>query len=110
MFDGNVVAVGVEGRTFTDVWEERPVVFEALFVDGKAEEWTELEVEEVEEALECVWTWWMLRIEETDEEVDFRPRRPMVLAEEWRYDERGVSGAGEREARLRGVVTRAWAM
>lgn len=39
-------------------------------------------------------------MELTDDEVDFRPRRPIVPAEEWRYEERGVSGAGEREERL----------
>ena len=41
-----------------------------------AEELTEFEVEDVEEALEWLWTWWMLRMEEMDEEVDLRPRRP----------------------------------
>ena len=39
----------------------------------------------------------MLRIEETDEEVDLRPRRP---AEGRRYEECGVRGAGESEDRL----------
>lgn len=83
MFEGNVVAVGVDGSTFTDVWGDRPVFMfeELLWVEGKAEEWTELDVEEVDEALECVCTWWMLRMEETEEEVDLRPRSP---AEEWR--------------------------
>jgi hypothetical protein len=35
------------------------------------------EAEDVDEALECEW-WWcgMERIEETDEDVDLRPRRP----------------------------------
>lgn len=84
MLEGKVVVVGVEGRTLTEVCGERPVVFEALLVDGKAEEWTELDVEEVDEALEWVWTWWMLRMELTDEEVDFRPRRPILPEEEWR--------------------------
>ena len=41
-----------------------------------AEETTELEVEDVEDAFECVWTWWMLRTEDTDEDVDLRPLRP----------------------------------
>lgn len=36
------------------------------------------EAEDVEEALEWVWTWWMERTEETDEEVDLRPRRPAL--------------------------------
>lgn len=35
-----------------------------------------MEAEEVEEALEWVWTWCIERIEETDEDVDLRPRRP----------------------------------
>ena len=36
-------------------------------------------VEEVEEALEWEWTWWMERTLERDEEVDFLPRRPETL-------------------------------
>lgn len=39
----------------------------------------------------------MERIEDTEEDVDFRPRRP---PEERRYEERGVSGAGDAESRL----------
>lgn len=39
----------------------------------------------------------MVRMEETEEEVDLRPRRP-VLAR--RKVERGVRGAGEMECRL----------
>jgi hypothetical protein len=36
-----------------------------------------MDIEEVEEALECVWWWWGIeRMEETEEEVDFLPRRP----------------------------------
>jgi hypothetical protein len=56
-----------------------------------------MEAEEVEDAFECEW-WWcgMERIEETDEDVDFRPRRP---PEEWRYEDRGVRGAGDAESR-----------
>lgn len=51
--------------------------------------------EDVDEALECEW-WWcgMERIEETDEDVDLRPRRPPL---ERRYEERGVRGAGLAE-------------
>ncbi len=37
----------------------------------------ELVVEDVEEALEWLGTWWILRIEEIEEEVDLRPRRPL---------------------------------
>lgn len=55
-----------------------------------------MEAEEVEEAFECVWWWWgMERMDEMEEEVDLRPRRP---PEERRYEERGVSGEGESEA------------
>ena len=39
----------------------------------------------------------MLRMDETEEEVDFRPRRP---ADERRYEECGVRGTGERDDRL----------
>lgn len=45
-------------------------------------------VELVEEALECEWRWWCMdRMEETDEEVDLRPRRP---ADDLRTEDRGV--------------------
>lgn len=39
----------------------------------------------------------MLRIEETDDDVDLRPRNP---ADDRRYDPRGVMGEGESELRL----------
>lgn len=86
MLEGKVLAVGVDGRTLTDVCGERPVrMLDALlWAEGKADECTELEVDEVDEALEWVCTWWMLRTELTDDEVDLRPRRPMVPVEEWR--------------------------
>jgi len=90
MLDGNAAVVGVAGRTLTELCGERDARL-------RAEEFTEFEVEDVEEALEWVWTWWMLRTDETDEEVDLRPRRP---AEGRRYEECGVSGAGDREDRL----------
>lgn len=35
----------------------------------------EFVLEDVDEVLECVCTWWMLRTEETEDEVDLRPRR-----------------------------------
>lgn len=54
-------------------------------------------LDEIEEAFEWARVWWILRMEETDEDVDFRPRRP---TEERRYDPRGVIGDGEREFRL----------
>ena len=45
----------------------------------------------------------MLRIEETEEDVDLRPRRPVL---ERRNVERGVKGEGERDCRfvVMGVV------
>ena len=53
MLEGKALMVGVAGRTLTEVWGERaerpPPVLE-----GKAEECTLLEFEEIEEALECV--------------------------------------------------------
>ena len=52
IFEGKVVVVGVDGRTFTEVWGERPLFLVALLMDGKAEEWTEFEVDDVDEALE----------------------------------------------------------
>ena len=90
MVEGNAVVEGVAGRTLTELCGERDTRF-------KADEFTEFVVEDVEEAFEWVWTWWMLRIEETDEEVDLRPRRP---ADGRRYEECGVRGAGESEDRL----------
>jgi hypothetical protein len=49
-------------------------------VEPVGETTTEADAEEVEEALECEW-WclWMDRIEETDDDVDLRPRRPVEL-------------------------------
>lgn len=67
----------MEGRTLTEEWGEREVL-EKLTL-----EWMELDVEEVEEALEWLGIWWMLRMEETDDEVDLRPRRPPV-PDKWR--------------------------
>lgn len=50
--DGKVEMVGVEGRTLTEVCGERADVFPPLAVEGKAEEWTEFVVDDVDEALE----------------------------------------------------------
>lgn len=75
MLEGKVpvTEVGVEGgSTLTDVCGERDM----------AREWVErlglaTELLEVVEARERLWWWvWMLRTEDTDEEVDFRPRSP----------------------------------
>ena len=65
--------VGVAGSTLTDEWGERAAGSGLLFM---AEDTTELDVEDVEEAFECVCTWWILRTDETDEDVDLRPRSP----------------------------------
>ena len=46
MFEGNAVIVGVVGRTLTDVCGEREVL------EKGTEEWTELEVDDVEDAFE----------------------------------------------------------
>ena len=46
MLEGNAVTVGVAGRTLTEVCGER----EAL--EKGTEEWTELDVDEVEDAFE----------------------------------------------------------
>lgn len=71
MLDGKADVVGVAGRTLTEVWGERETLL--MFVEVEAV----MEFEEVEEALEWVWTWWILRMEEIEEEVDLRPRSPV---------------------------------
>ena len=45
----------------------------------------------------------MLRMEETEDEVDLRPRSP---AEERLNDECGVRGEGDRDSRFRGFAVR----
>lgn len=70
MLEGKDATVGVEGRTLTEVCGDLDD-----FENG-TEEWMELEVEEVEEAFEWVGKWWMLRMEDTDDEVDLRPLKP----------------------------------
>lgn len=52
-------------------------------------------LDDVELAFEWLCTWKLL-IEETDDEVDLRPRRP---PDECRREDRGVNGAGESELR-----------
>lgn len=71
MLEGKAEVVGVAGRTLMELWGER-----AGLGAGRAEEGFEVEVEEGEEALECGCAGWMLRMEEMEEEVDLRPRRP----------------------------------
>jgi hypothetical protein len=72
MFEGKDEDVGVAGRTLmllcgdlVSLWPETETAGEPM------------EMEDVDEALEWEW-WWcgMERIEETDEDVDFLPRRP----------------------------------
>lgn len=63
--------VGVAGRTLTEAWGDfdlRPVTDTAGEV---------MDADEVEDALECEW-WWngIERTEDTEEDVDLRPRRP----------------------------------
>lgn len=71
ILEGKEELVGVAGRTFTEecgdfvLWPETETAGEAS------------EAEDVDEALECEW-WWcgMERMEDMDDDVDFRPRRP----------------------------------
>lgn len=81
MPDGKAACVGVAGRTLTEEWGERAArePEAVLRPEGLARL-----VLEVEEALERV-CWWLgplveggkvLRMEETEEEVLLRPRRP----------------------------------
>ena len=76
MLEGKEDVVGVAGRTLSEVCGERDDL------RLMAEEFTELEVDEVDEALEWEGTWWILRTDETDEDVDLRPWRP--AEERWR--------------------------
>lgn len=59
------------------------------------------DAEDVEEAFEWVLLW-KERIDETDEEVLFRPPNPRP--DERRYEECGVWGCGDRDVRLGGGV------
>lgn len=56
ILEGKAEMVGVAGRTLTDEWGDR-VDLAPPALGGMAEECTLFEVEEVEEALEWVWTW-----------------------------------------------------
>ena len=101
MLEGKcVVVVGVAGRILTEAWGER-VVKVVVFMEAEPDPWAfvllvVIEADDVDDALECEWTWWMLRTDDTEEDVDFRPRRPAL---ERRYEDRGVNGEGERELR-----------
>jgi len=63
----------------------------------------DIDAEEVDDAFECVLLW-NDRIDDTDDDVEFRPFRP--LPEARRYDERGVCGCGDSEFLLGGGVVR----
>jgi len=92
---GNPPAVGVAGRTLTEWCGDRVDCIGVLDTDVDTEP-----LDEVELALLCEW-WWVWcseRTDETDDEVDLRPRRPGP--EERRTVERGVRGDGESEWRL----------
>lgn len=95
MLEGKLEEVGVAGRTLMLLWGDLEGLCEWPLVETAGET---REAEDVDEAFECEW-WWcgMLRIEDTDDEVDFRPRRP---PDERRYEDRGVSGAGDAESLL----------
>jgi hypothetical protein len=92
MFDGNDDDVGVAGSTLTLLCGDFVCLCPETETEGDP-----MDIEDVEDAFECEW-WWcgIERMEDTDEEVDFLPRRP---PEERRYEERGVSGAGLAERR-----------
>jgi hypothetical protein len=66
---GKVEEVGVAGSTLILLCGD---FLGAMLTAGEA-----MDAEEVDDAFECVW-WWcgMLRMEDTDEDVDLRPRRP----------------------------------
>lgn len=92
MLLGNrVFAVGVAGSIFTDECGDRDILVDAAGVDTVSRLFVD-----AEDAFECVRAWWMLRIEDTDDEVDLRPRSP---ADDRRYELRGVWGAGDSELR-----------
>jgi hypothetical protein len=96
MLLGKVEEVGVAGRTFILLCGDLATLCELICPDTVDTLGEAIEADDVDDALLCVW-WWcgMLLILETDEDVDFRPRRP---PEERRYEERGVSGAGEADS------------
>ena len=97
MLDGNVSAVGVAGNTLIDVRGERAVVVVVVVMDGVRE------FNDADDAFECECECRcrMDRTDDTDDDVDFRPRSP---AEGRRNDGWGVWGAGESELRRRELV------
>jgi len=74
MLDGNVDVVGVAGRTLTvELLCGLLAIFPDVECDGEA---TDADADDVDDALECECTWWIERIDETELDVDLRPRRP----------------------------------
>lgn len=74
MLVGNEDEVGVAGSTFTDECGDLVLWCPDTDTAGEA---TEVVAEDVDDALECVWWWCGIdRIEDTEEDVDFLPRRP----------------------------------
>ena len=74
MLFGKEELVGVAGRTFTLACGDLVMRWEwpETLTAGETRE-----ADDVELAFECEWWWWgMERMEETDEDVDLRPRRP----------------------------------
>ena len=95
MLEGKDEDVGVAGRTLMLLCGDLDSLCEWPDVDTVGDT---SEAEDVDDALLCEW-WWcgMLRIDDTDDDVDLRPRRP---PEERRYEDRGVKGAGDADRRL----------
>lgn len=63
-------------------------------------------LDDTEDVFEWVCAWWMLRTDETEDDVDLRPRKP---ADERRYEPLGVIGDGDNEFRFRFVFSgRGW--
>jgi hypothetical protein len=72
MLEGKEDEVGVAGRTLMLLWGDLVNLWPEMDTAGEL-----MDIEDVEEALECVW-WWcgIERMDETEDDVDFRPRRP----------------------------------
>jgi len=92
--DGKVEEVGVAGRTLIEPRGER----------GDFNVMLDMDADDVEEAFECVLLW-KERMEDTDDEVEFRPPRPRPDGRRYE-DVCGVNGPGEREFRFGGGVPR----
>lgn len=69
--EGNVVAVGVEGRTLTDVCGLRP----SLAIVAAVGDAIDAAVDDALDALVCEGWGWADLIDDSDEEVDLRPRK-----------------------------------